>query len=256
MKPNQIPLCKVSDYLPISEIKFFPDNPRTIRPERLIDLKRSMISKGVYKPMLVNKKGLIALEGNHRLLAARELIEEGYEFVTPNGESNLMPVVFEDCSEEQAKAILFESNNSYAEWIEERVTEALRNVEEPISYGFTQDQLDNFLDVALSETKSVETPGEEDALPDFEDDTLRGDDRKERDEDEIAREDEDYETLVLRRSAYNPLMKLLSQIAVSLNPKWEDGDSLEEAVLHLVASNKNVIARRKKKTKKGKKRKK
>jgi hypothetical protein len=143
----------VASYLPVSDIKFHPENPRTITRERLDDLKRSIVTKGFYEPMLVWRRDNIVLSGNHRTRAALELIDEGFTFVNPNGDKNSLPVVIEDVTEELAEAILYESNNHYAEWVEQKLAEALAEAKTEgknlMDFGFTTKQVDDLLAEAL-----------------------------------------------------------------------------------------------------------
>lgn len=142
-----IELCKVKEYLPINKIKLHPENPRTITRERLDSLKKSILKKGFYQPILIWKRNGVVLSGNHRLIAVKELQEEGYTFHLPSGEKNVLPVVIEECSQEIAEAILFETNNSYASWIEEKLMSALDKVDEIAleDYGFSPEQLDSMI---------------------------------------------------------------------------------------------------------------
>lgn len=87
---NKIELCKVKTYAKISDLKVHPHNPRTISSDRLEQLKNSILKKGFYEPILVWKKGGVVLSGNHRLQAARELIEEGYEFISHDGQKDVL----------------------------------------------------------------------------------------------------------------------------------------------------------------------
>lgn len=154
-----IGLCAVKDYLPIDELEFHPENPRRISPDRLKLMKKSIIDKGFYEPILVRKKSNIILSGNHRTKAVRELWDEGYEFVAPDGRTDVLPVVMVDVSDETAEAILFETNNHYAEWVEEQLQQALtaaaqagRDVQE---FGFTQVDIDRLVHEATEEAKTV-----------------------------------------------------------------------------------------------------
>ena len=142
-----IELCKVKEYLPIAKIKLHPENPRTITRERLDSLKKSILKKGFYQPILIWKRNGVVLSGNHRLIAVQELVKEGYLFVSPEGKKNVLPVVIEDCSQDVANAILFETNNSYASWIEEKLMSALDKIDEVAleDYGFSPDQLDTMI---------------------------------------------------------------------------------------------------------------
>lgn len=155
-----IEVCKVQSYIAVDDLKFYPQNPRTIKPERLAELKRSIRSKGFYQPILVWKKNGIVLAGNHRLLAAKELINEGFTFKTQDGKhKNVLPVVIEDVSEEVAKAILFESNNTYAEWIEDKLRQALEDAESSgfdlSAFGFTQEYVDSILKGAEKDAEAL-----------------------------------------------------------------------------------------------------
>jgi len=156
-----IPVCAVATYLPVKAIKFHPDNPRTITRQRLDDLKLSIVSKGFYEPLLVWKKGHVVLAGNHRTRACLELIDEGYTFVAPNGEKDALPVVIEDVTPEVAEEILFESNNHYAEWVEDKLAEALAEAKSEgrnlMAFGFTTKQVDDLLEEALKGIKDEET---------------------------------------------------------------------------------------------------
>jgi DNA modification methylase/ParB-like chromosome segregation protein Spo0J len=150
-----IELCKVKEYLPISKIKLHPENPRTITRDRLDSLKKSILKKGFYQPILVWKRGNVVLSGNHRLIAVKELLEEGYDFLSPEGKKSVLPVVVEDCSPEVAEAILFEANNSYASWIEDKLMSALEKVDEVAleDYGFSPEQLDAMIKKASADVE-------------------------------------------------------------------------------------------------------
>lgn len=149
-----IDLCKVKEYLPVSKIKLHPDNPRTITRERLDSLKKSILKKGFYQPLLIWKRNNVVLSGNHRLIAVKELIDEGYSFNTQD-KKEVLPVVIEDCSQDIAEAILFEANNSYASWIEDKLMSALEKVDEVAleDYGFSPEQLDSMIKKASADVE-------------------------------------------------------------------------------------------------------
>jgi hypothetical protein len=61
--------------LPLERLRLWPGNPRTIRPERLEDLKRAMLADREMlwaRPLLALPDGTV-FAGNQRLLGAREL---------------------------------------------------------------------------------------------------------------------------------------------------------------------------------------
>ena len=154
---SDIQVCQVQDYAKVSKLKIHPENPREITPERLASLKRSILKKGFYQPILVWNRGNVVLAGNHRLIAARELIAEGYTFVTADGQTNVLPIVLEDCDKAQARSILFESNNTYAEWIEDKLKAALREVDETTveDWGFSPQDVDTVLKEAVTEGEAA-----------------------------------------------------------------------------------------------------
>lgn len=228
---STIELCKVQHYVPIDKLKFHPDNPRTIKPERLEELKRSIRKKGFYQPILVWKKGGIVLAGNHRLLAARELVKEGFEFKAPDGKTNVLPVVIEDVAEEVAEAILFETNNTYAEWVEEKLRKALEDAEaagvDINQFGFTQDYVDALLKNAAKEADEIlkeSEKGEREIEP------VDGTKLRE------ALGEEEFESIILPKGIYEQLTDILGKIAVALNDDWKPGDSYAQATQALCQS--------------------
>jgi len=151
-----ITTCEVKEYVHVDRLRLHPENPRKIEKDRFEDLKRSIVEKGFYEPILVWGKDNIVLSGNHRLKAAQALIKDGYEFKTPLGK-NQLPVVYEDCDEDTAKAILFESNNHYAEWIEEKLREAVKDAEEIANgFGFTTKEIDTMIREASEKIEPVD----------------------------------------------------------------------------------------------------
>lgn len=142
--------CRVKDYLAVDKIELHPDNPRTINPGRMRDLKASIIAKGFYEPILVWKSGGYVLSGNHRLKAIRELMSEGWK-IGEGANTGKLPVVMIDEAEDVATQILFETNNRYAEWIDDRVRQALADADDETrkGFGFTDAEVDLYLRDAI-----------------------------------------------------------------------------------------------------------
>ena len=216
---TEIPLCLVENYLPIEKLKLHPNNPRTIKPDRLQALKDSIISKGFYQPILVWRKGHVILAGNHRFMAVQELIKEGFTFNSPDGAKHVLPVVIEDVEAEVAEAILFETNNTYAEWVEEKLRLAIKDAEDrgvnPSEYGFTSDQVDNLLHNALEDADAITPPP-----------GSLGTSLDPTDEAGVmeAIGDEEFESLILPKPVYETMTGLLADIAKTINPEWTEGD--------------------------------
>jgi ParB-like chromosome segregation protein Spo0J len=227
---NVIEVCKVNSYADISKLKFHPKNPRTIKVDRLEQLKDSIIKKGFYQPILVWKKGGIVLAGNHRLLAAQELVKEGWTFKSPEGKENVLPIVMEDVSDEVAEQILFETNNTYAEWVEDKLRDAIQSAEQKgrsiSSFGFTTDYVDNLLASAIDDaekaTKKIRDSMDEEGSDDL--DKLMAE----------TADEEEFESLILPKSVYTKLTALLADISEALVPEWHEGDGYKEAVLALL----------------------
>lgn len=241
---SQIEVCNVSSYLSVDKIKFHPSNPRRIRPDRLELLKDSIVEKGFYEPILVWKKGNIVLSGNHRLLAAQELIRDGYEFHTHDGKKkNHLPVVIEDVSEEAAQAILFETNNSYAEWIEDKLRDAIISLEEsgmsPLKYGFEQGEIDKMLASAMKDADKVI-----DDMDDLTDDDIaepnitKKQNTKSNDDDVFDVDPNsgsiEYCTLTIPKSVFPRFMKILDTAAKCEDEDWQPGDTYEHAFIQLM----------------------
>lgn len=222
---NIIQVCKVQNYVSIDKLKFHPQNPRTIRPERLEDLKSSIVEKGFYQPILVWKKGGVVLAGNHRLLAARELVKEGWQFKSPGGETNVLPVVIEDVPNEIAEEILFETNNTYADWVDEKLSAAIMEAEEQgrdiKKFGFTPEQASEILKKALTEAEATIVGEHTRKMPEPKDVDLS----------ELAKEEE-FESLILPKDIYVRLTKVLTELSKAADPSWKSG--YEGAVVKLI----------------------
>jgi ParB-like chromosome segregation protein Spo0J len=134
----------------LSALRMWPQNPRTIRPARLDDLKRAM---SLERAML-EAKPLLALPdrtvfaGNRRLRAARELGWESIPVVTVSG-----------LSPERVKSSALLDNNSFGEWDEpalaEFLAELLAEDVDTVLTGFETRELDSIL-ASLIPSKDVE----------------------------------------------------------------------------------------------------
>jgi 16S rRNA G966 N2-methylase RsmD len=171
-----IEVCAVKDYLPIKSLKLYEDNPRQISSERLADLKKSIVEKGFYQPILVWKKDNIVLAGNHRTKAVLDLLKEGYSFEAPNGKKNVLPVVVEDIDDFTAKAILFETNTNYAEWVEDKLKSALidaqKSGEDLKAFGFAQNELDKLLKDSIEDAERTIKSGKKEKWDESQEDEI------------------------------------------------------------------------------------
>lgn len=219
-----IEVCKVQSYGAINKLKLHPNNPRTISRERLNELKCSIRDKGFYQPILVLKKGGYVLAGNHRLIAARELIDDGYIFESPDGKENVLPIVVEDVDEETATAILYETNNHYATWVEDKLKEALDEAHEKgfdvVSFGFDQDFLDGLLTKAEADADDILKGADKDRTIEPVDGTKLRD----------ALGEETYESLIMPTPLYEDFTGMLMQLSRAMSPDWKPGDAYTEAL--------------------------
>jgi DNA modification methylase len=115
--------CAVAPFVvdvPLQRLRLWPENPRTIRPERLEELKRAMLAD---REMLAARP-LLALPdetvfaGNQRLLGAQEL---GWETI---------PVLTVDLDPQRARVWALRDNNQFGEWNQPALAELLSELAE------------------------------------------------------------------------------------------------------------------------------
>ena len=229
---NKIEVCKVKTYVKVEALKTHPQNPRTITPERLEQLKASILKKGFYEPILVWKKGGVVLSGNHRLQAARELIDEGYEFVTHDGQKDVLPVVIEDIDYKTAEAILFEANNHYADWVEDKLKKAIQEAQahgsEVSDFGFSQKDLNKLLKAATKDADEVLRITNDDIDRELGPKFTQPEIVDPVNVSEFELKEEEFGYLTLPKKNIDKLRGYLVVIAKSLDPSWNEG-SLSDA---------------------------
>jgi DNA modification methylase len=96
-------------------LRSWEENPRTIAPERLAQLKEALCADPEMlraRPLVATPDGTVIL-GNQRLRGVQEL---GWESV---------PVLFVDLEPDRARLWALRDNNSYGEWDERRLSELL-----------------------------------------------------------------------------------------------------------------------------------
>jgi site-specific DNA-methyltransferase (adenine-specific) len=140
---------------PLAELQLWPENPRTIRPIRLDELKLSMVAD----PSMLQAKPLWALPdgtvfaGNQRLLAAIELGWDSIPVITVSG-----------LSPEQVKSWALRDNSTYGDWDEpalaEFLSELLAQGVEAALTGFETREIDSIL-ASIVPAKDIE------AIPDI-----------------------------------------------------------------------------------------
>ena len=233
---NKINTCKVASYVAIDKLKAHPNNPRRIEQARLEDLKRSIKALGFYQPILVSKKTGVVLSGNHRLLAARELVKEGYDFVTPGGKKNLLPVVLETVDRNNEMAILIGSNTVYADWIDSKLEEAIKELKDPSIVGFTQDEIDRLLiDATEDVEKELKKRKEEKPISNDDDDLFDDVPSDDFDDDVPApkvrvQDKQRFDSISARHDVIADFKAILARLSKDIDPEWQSGDDISEAL--------------------------
>jgi site-specific DNA-methyltransferase (adenine-specific) len=138
--------------LELERLRPWPDNPRSIRPERLEQLKQALAAD----PQMLRARPLLALPdgtviaGNQRLRAAREL---GWRTI---------PVITVDLEPERVRLWALRDNNAYGEWDEPALAELLAELaDEGLDValaGFEARELDRLLTSLEAATDPDEAP--------------------------------------------------------------------------------------------------
>jgi DNA modification methylase len=138
--------------LPLEQLRCWPDNPRTITPERLEQLQQALAADPEMlqaRPLLALPDGMV-FAGNQRLRAAHAL---GWATI---------PVVTVELDHERARLWALRDNNLYGDWDEPALAELLaeltgEGVELALS-GFDSGELDRLL-------AGLEPPADPDEAP-------------------------------------------------------------------------------------------
>jgi len=150
-KPPANPAAPTIRQVPLADLHEHPQNPRSIRPQRLDDLKRALAED----PAMLEVRPLIALPdgtviaGNQRLRAAREL-----------GWSSI-PTAVVELDDETARLWMLRDNNPYGEWDEAAVAELLSGIPsaEVALAGFGASEVDRLLaGIALERPDADDAP--------------------------------------------------------------------------------------------------
>jgi DNA modification methylase len=134
--------------VPVRTLKPFPGNPRRGDLDRI---KESLAANGQYRPIVVNRRTMEVLAGNHTLRAAREL---GWAEIA---------ATFVDADRELARRIVMVDNrtNDLAGYDDVALAELLSGLPELDGTGYDEAALSRLLD----ETRAVELPGVDEELP-------------------------------------------------------------------------------------------
>jgi DNA modification methylase len=146
------PIVSAVEERPLSALSPWPDNPRTIAPERLEQLKQALCADREMlqaRPLLALPDGTV-IAGNQRLRAALEL---GWETI---------PVLTVDLDPERARLWALRDNNPYGDWDEP----ALAGVLAELAAGGVELALTGFAERDINRILSgLTAPVDPDAVP-------------------------------------------------------------------------------------------
>ena len=203
------------ELIEIDKLKEFPDNPREGNVE---EIKKSLIQNAQYKPLIVNKKTMHVLVGNHTLKAMKEL---NYETVNVN-------LIEVDESEEKKIVLVDNKLSDDSNYNKEKLSALLDELMidgDLIGTGFTADEVDDL--IAELDTPLV-TPFEEFeggfALDDDEIAKLRESYTNSKEKRKEARGGERLRDVMLHypESKYEDFVDMIGKLSTKLEQKKND----------------------------------
>jgi hypothetical protein len=114
-------VCGSDRFAEIGELRALEDNPRSLTQEAGAKLDESLLSLGLFRPLLVwrdpTSSGFSVIGGNQRFARLRSLVEQGAILVLDDGSpAPGIPVTVFEGSEERARLVALRDNNSDGEW--------------------------------------------------------------------------------------------------------------------------------------------
>lgn len=121
-----------------ADLKFWEDNPRTISPAAMQQLRGKIISRGLHAVLTIDTDNTV-LSGNQRLTIARELGMEEVWVILPG----------RPLSEQERIEVALESNINEGEWIFSKLSNFDQDLLKAV--GFNPVQIDRIYDLKTSE---------------------------------------------------------------------------------------------------------
>lgn len=145
----------------LADLKHWPGNARRGVVSKI---KESMITNGIFQPLIVQKSTMQVIAGNHRLLALTELHQDDPEKWGPQAD-----VILLDVDDHRASKMNLADNKTAdsASWDDRLLVEQLQAIIESdddlVGTGFAEDELDDMI-LRLEDEIAA---GEDDGLADM-----------------------------------------------------------------------------------------
>lgn len=135
----------------LGDLKPSPWPGRRISKAKRVKLKDSILSLGLYHPLLVWKGQGVILGGNQRFSVLRELTDAGLSL----GEDGLVPIVEVECTEDQAKAIFVRDNMHDGDWDKTGLGDLLKTINSDVAKltGLASGQIDKLTELSQRVSK-------------------------------------------------------------------------------------------------------
>ena len=260
MSGKLIDVCTANDYLPLSQMESWEENPRQISDDAASRLDESILSLGLFKTFLVwknpEKDKYQVIGGNQRYMRMKNFEDNGYEFQTQDGQNkNLMPVTILSADEARIKLIALRDNNSDGEWNYDELSHYLKDLDSLIDNsgeeldlalaGFDGEFLEDLIEYANDPEIKVMTAAS--IHPDEQDeDGMLGEDDIDLEEESEEPDEQKIVSIVLGhvrgRLRYETYQMLLSTLSSCIEEELDDVDGgLDKAFFNMLTTyNKKV----------------
>ena len=260
MSDKIIKVCTANEYLPLSDMESWEENPRQISAESASRLDESITSLGLFKTFLVwknpNKEKYQVIGGNQRYLRMSNFQDQGFSFVTEDGEvEDKMPVTILSADEARIKLIALRDNNSDGEWNYDELSHYLKDLDSLIEdsssdldlalAGFDSEFLDDLIEYANDPEIKVMTAAS--IHPDEEnEDGMLGEDDIDLEEESEEPDEQKIVSIVLGhvrgRLRYETYQMLLETLSSCIEEELDDVDGgLDKAFYNMLSSFKNHV---------------
>jgi hypothetical protein len=258
MSNKVINVCTANEYLPLSKMESWDENPRQISEDAAKRLDESITSLGLFKTFLVwknpSKDKYQVIGGNQRYLRMKNFADEGYSFSTEDQlQTDMMPVTILSAEEAKIKLIALRDNNADGEWNYDELSHYLKDLDGLIENseseldlalaGFDSEFLDDLIQYANDPEIKVMTAAS--IHPDEEnEDGMLGEDDVDIDEYSEEPDEQKIVSIVLGhvrgRLRYETYQMLLETLSSCIEEELDDSEGgLDRAFFNLLTEFKN-----------------